>query len=88
MDAWNLLTDTTIKAILLITQYKRINLEGKDAEIASSLKSVVKERIPTIQEEWEDAVESHLGNAWLKELMNAQAIELVILTLKDMDLMS
>lgn len=84
MDAWKLLTDATIKAILLIAKYKKIDIEDKNTEISESLKSVVKERIPAIMGEWVDAVESRLGKAWLEKVVNAQANELAILTLKHM----
>ena len=86
MDAWKLLTNATIKAIFLIAQSKEIDLDGKNAEIAESLKSVVKVRIPTILQDWETATKSRQSTAWLRELMNAQAHELAIETLKHMNL--
>jgi len=87
MDAWKLLTDVTIKAIFLIACQEQIDLTGKNAEIAESLKSVVKEQIPTILQDWETATKSRQSTAWLRELMNAQAHELAILTLKDLGVM-
>lgn len=83
MDAWKLLTDATTKAVFLIAQDKQIVLEGKP--VAESLKSVVKEQFSRILNEWKDAAGSNLGKPWLIELMNAQANELAILTLKHME---
>lgn len=84
MDAWELLTDVTIKAVFLIAQSKQIDLEGKNAEIAESLKTVVKGQVSQILGEWKDVAGSNLGRPWLKELMIAQASELAVLTLKHM----
>jgi len=81
--AWTVLTDTTIKAVLLIARDKNIELDN--SEVAATLKEVMKEKIPEIQQEWNDTLP--LGDPWLKELLNAQAYTIAIETLKKMEML-
>ena len=64
MNAWNILTDATIKAVLLIVQDKNIKLDN--SKFSAALKTVMKENIPNIMDEWKDAVRGKLSEAWLR----------------------
>ena len=57
--AWTILTDVAVKAILLIAQDKQIELDN--AKVAAALSEIMKEMIPTIQQEWAEAIEANLG---------------------------
>ena len=82
-DAWKILIDATIKAVLLIAQDKNVELDNP--KVASTLKEVMKEKVPDVQQEWKDAVDAKLGEGWLRQLMNDQANEIAILVLKKME---
>jgi len=83
--AWTILTDVAVKAILLIAQDKQIELDN--AKVAAALSEIMKEMIPTIQQEWAEAIEANLGKAWLERLLNAQAYEIAIEVLKKMEVL-
>jgi len=85
MTAIKLLADGTIRAAGLILLDKGIKIKDIDCEaLTVAIKATLKTAIPDVLKEWEDATNAHLSDAWLRELMNAQANELAIKSLKSL----
>lgn len=51
-------------------------------KLTKAIKVTLKNNIERIMAEWGEATEANLSNAWLKELMKTQAIELAQMVIK------
>lgn len=86
-DAWGILIDATIRATSLIAQSKGVHAEfAASDESKTAIVQTFKENMERVQQEWADAVEAHMPEAWLRKLMNVQANELGLESLKRMGL--
>lgn len=75
-NAVKVLVDATIIAMGSILDDRGIAHDH--GAMADAIKQVVKESLDDMMAEWKDAVEVNLGEAWLRELVNAQAWELAL----------
>jgi hypothetical protein len=86
-DAITIFSNATIRAVGLIADSKGVKSQLIDVDaVTETIRQVLKDNVERIMAEWSDAVESHLSEAWLRELMNVQANELAIEVLKRMGL--
>jgi len=70
MDAWTILIKQTRTALLAMAP------EGTPpGAMADAMKATLPEVKARVEAEWADAVDAHLSEGWLRELMIAQAAE-------------
>lgn len=78
--AVGLLTLAVTKAAIHIANaqglYQRPISDEFADRLIKAIKSTLKDNLERIMAEWKEATEASLSNAWLKKLMETQAIEL------------
>jgi hypothetical protein len=87
-SAWDILIEAVIIATGRIARHKDVYDEfmaDLDKHTAI-MRQVMKDNIDTVLAEWKEATEATVSEGWLKELMNAQANEIALESLKRMEL--
>ena len=69
--AWGLMANATMVAAAKICHDRGIKPSAKD--LTASLKKTLVAAIPATQKEWTDATDAHMGEQFLRQLMNTQA---------------
>jgi len=72
-DAWSVLVEATMQhAARIAREQECVDVE----QLTSALKVTLKASIADVLSEWQDAIAANLSEGWLRELLDAQAIEL------------
>jgi len=74
MDAWSVLVEATMRAAAETVKAREIDVDV--GRLTDALKATLKTSIADVLSEWKAAVASNLNEAWLRELIDAQATEL------------
>jgi hypothetical protein len=82
--AVGMLAEATLQAAVQIAIVKGLykvtdnptKKENFSRKLSEALKSTTKDNLDRVMEEWKEATEANLNNAWLKQLMVTQAAEL------------
>ena len=82
MTAVTILCEATMRAAVRQTIIKGIEVDA--GEMAEALKVVVKANLDWVMEEWKEATEANIGEAWLRQMINVQAHELATEALASM----
>ncbi len=81
--AITLLAEATMKAAVHIAIAQGISKQnGFSGRLTEALRSTVKGNLERVMEEWKEATEANLSNAWLQELMKTQSVELAQMAVK------
>ena len=82
--AISLICDGTIRAAILILRSKGIDPESLDLnKLTAELRTELKARIAEFLNEWKAALDAHLSEGWIKELMNVQCNQAALAALKN-----
>lgn len=77
MDVIKLITDATIKTTGNLLQERGQDMLTLDYEdLALIIRSVLKEKVMGIVQEWEEALAAPLSEGWIRELLKSQALEM------------
>jgi hypothetical protein len=72
-DAITVLCDGTIRAAILILRDRGIDTATVDADkLSADLRAELKSRVAEIMGEWEDALAAHMGEDFIRHMMNVQ----------------
>ena len=88
MSAWSILAKGTFNAAIAIAIDKGLyeEIKSRPADFKAAGQAVLEEAIPVVHEEWKQATEAKMPDAFLRNLVNAQANQYGIATLKRMGL--
>lgn len=86
-DAVGILCEGTMRAAALIIQSRHIDHRALDPDctrITAALRQTLRENLEATLEEWREALDARPGEAWLRELLNAQCNSLALKALESL----
>lgn len=82
MDAITILCNGLLNAAVEIADGKGFLKSLDSAKLSDAMKQTMYDNLDTVRAEWREALDAHMGEPMLRTIMNAQAYDLAIKSLK------